>query len=68
MKVRLLIYLIMSLCYMFVGMAGAKTIQDEPENKSALIFAITALILTIMLLAVMFGDIGSILLNRCALT
>ncbi len=59
LTVRLLIYLIMALAFMFASLVSCNLINIHPKDNRPWLIAAPSLILSIMLLVVMFHDLLS---------
>lgn len=59
MTIRLLVYLNMSLCYMFTALVASQRIKENPEDNRQWLVGLPAVILTIGLLVVMAQDVLS---------
>lgn len=59
LTVRLLIYLAMSLAFMFSALAACHLIRENLESNRPWLIAAPALLLTVALLAVMVDDLLS---------
>lgn len=59
LTVRLLIYLIMALAFMFSSLISCDIIKQHPESNRPWLIALPSLLLTVMLLLVMVHDLLS---------
>ena len=59
LTVRLLVYLIMALAFMFSALAACPLIRGNPASNRPWLIAAPALLLTVALLAVMVDDLLS---------
>lgn len=59
LTVRLLVYLIMALAFMFSALSACHLIRENPESNKPWLIATPALLLTVALLAVMLDDLLS---------
>ena len=59
LTVRLLVYLIMALAFMFSSLVACHLIREDPENNRPWLIAAPALLLTVVLLVVMLNDLLS---------
>lgn len=59
LTVRLLVYLIMALAFMFSALAACHLIRENPESNRPWLIAAPALVLAVVLLVVMFHDLLS---------
>lgn len=59
LTVRLLVYLIMALAFMFSSLVSCNLIKTHPEGNRPWLIAAPSLILSALLLVIMFDDLLS---------
>ena len=59
LTLRLLVYLVMSLAYMFTALAACALIRENPYSNKPWMVGIPSLVLTVALVAVMVHDLLS---------
>lgn len=57
LNIRGIVYLIMSVTYMFVALKSCDAIRQDPYDNKPWLIALPSLILTLMLLALMARDL-----------
>lgn len=57
MEERLLVYLVMSLAYMFPALKACDIIKEDPESNKPWIVALPSLILTVLLVVMTLRDL-----------
>lgn len=59
MTTRLLVYLVMSLCYMFAALVASHRIKENPEDNRQWLIGLPSVLLSIGMLSMMVHDLLS---------